>query len=68
MNDAKSEPALVKKRELARSLGVSTRTVDGWVAKRLVPYLAPSPRLHLFDVAAVKLALTAAFGIEARKA
>lgn len=68
MNDAKPEPALVKKRELARCLGVSTRTVDNWVAKRLVPYLAPSPRPHLFDVAAVKLALVAAFGVGTRKA
>lgn len=68
MNDAKRESTLVKKRELARSLGVSARTVDNWVAKRLVPFLAPSPRLHLFDVAAVKLALAAAFGVEARKA
>ena len=31
MNRTKPELALVKKRELARSLGVSTRTVDGWV-------------------------------------
>ena len=66
MNDANLEPALVKKSELAKLFGVSPRTVDNWVAQRLIPYLATSPRMHLFDVSAVKKALAAKFEIAAR--
>ena len=57
---------LVKKKTLAATLGVSVRTVDNWVAQRLIPYLAPSPRLHLFDPEAVKTALAARFGVQTR--
>ena len=66
MNDANLEPALVKKCELAKVFSVSPRTVDNWVAQRLIPYLAPSPRMHLFDVSAVKKALAAKFEVAAR--
>ena len=55
---------LVKKPELAKMLGVSVRTVDNWVARRIVPYIAISPRLHLFDPEAVKRALEGKFGVE----
>jgi len=61
-----STPALVKKKVLAATLGVSVRTVDTWVAQRLIPYLAPSPRLHLFDPEAVRSALAVRFGMQAR--
>jgi DNA-binding transcriptional regulator YiaG len=61
------ESLFVKKAELARSLGVSTRTVDTWVAKRMIPYLAVSPRLHLFNVKEVEGALRARFGVSAAK-
>jgi hypothetical protein len=47
-------------------IGVSARTVDNWVALRLIPHLAINPRLHLFDPAAVKKALAERFGIEAK--
>jgi len=57
---------LVKKKALAATLGVSVRTVDNWVAQRLIPYLAPSPRLHLFDPEAVRKALAAKFGVQTR--
>jgi len=57
---------LVKKKILAETLGVSVRTVDNWVAQRLIPYLAPSPRLHLFDPDAVRTALAARFGVQPR--
>ena len=66
MNNANLESALVKKSELAKAFSVSPRTVDNWVAQRLIPYLAPSPRMHLFDVSAVKKALAAKFEIAAR--
>jgi excisionase family DNA binding protein len=55
---------LVKKKVLAAMLGVSVRTIDTWVARRSIPYIATSPRLHLFDLEAVKAALKAKFGVE----
>ena len=60
------ELALVKKSELAKVFSVSPRTVDNWVAQRLIPYLAPSARMHLFGVGAVKKALAAKFEVAAR--
>ena len=56
----------MKKKPLAALLGVSDRTIDTWVARRVIPYLATSPRMHLFDLEAVKAALQAKFGVEAR--
>ncbi len=64
MNETHAGTKLVKKRELAAMIGVSARTVDNWVAQRLVPHLAITSRLHLFDPAAVKKALSARFGVE----
>lgn len=56
---------LVRKRQLAVILSVSPRTIDGWVSKRMIPFIEPNPRLHLFDPAAVKSALLAQFSIPA---
>ena len=56
---------LVRKRHLAVLLSVSPRTIDGWVARRMIPYIEPNPRLHLFDPVAVKSALLAQFSIPA---
>lgn len=55
---------LFKKKALAAQLGISPRTVDGWIAKRMIPYLAASSRLHLFDLGAVRKALAARFRVE----
>lgn len=54
-----TEPALayVRKAQLAKLLGLSPRTIDNWIVKRMIPVIATSPRLHLFDVEAVKGAL-----------
>ncbi len=60
-----AQPLLIKKNPLAAMLGVSGRTIDTWVAKRVIPYLATSPRMHLFDPQAVKDALHARFGVNA---
>lgn len=56
--------SFLKKKLLAERLGVSVRTIDNWVSQRIIPYLAPSPRLHLFDFDAVRAALNARFGVE----
>ena len=59
------EPVFVKKTEAAKALGVSTRTLDNWVARRIIPYVAVSPRMHLFDLEAVKAALQERFEVRA---
>ena len=67
MNPTPNTPSpLLKKKPLAVLLGVSGRTIDTWVAQRIIPYLATSPRMHLFDVEAVRAALNTRFGVEAR--
>ena len=66
MNEALPTPSpFLKKKPLAALIGVSDRTIDVWVAQRLIPYIAVSPRLHLFDGEAVKSALKAKFGVNA---
>ena len=68
MNPTLNAPTpLLKKKPLAALLGFSSRTIDNWVAQRIIPYLATSPRMHLFDVDAVRAALHARFGVEARE-
>ncbi len=64
MTSDPTEALFVKKAELARALGVSARTVDNWLARRIIPYIAVSPRMNLFDVVAVKAALKDQFGVE----
>jgi hypothetical protein len=68
MNPTLDTPSpLLKKKPLAVLLGVSSRTIDNWVAQRIIPYLATSPRMHLFDGDAVRAALHTRFGVEARE-
>ena len=40
------EPTLIKKKELARRLSVSTRSIDTWVGKRMIPYIQITPRFY----------------------
>ncbi len=65
MNQTAPTSQLVRKRQLAVLLSVSPRTVDGWVAKRMIPFIEPNSRLHLFDPVAVKSALLAQFAVPA---
>lgn len=65
MMNAPTETHFVKKAELARALGVSPRTVDNWVSRRMIPYIAVSPRMHLFDLDDVKAALRDKFEVTA---
>lgn len=62
-NPPPAERILVKKRELAARLGVSPRTVDSWLQRRLIPVVKLSPRLSLFELDAVKAALDRRFGV-----
>ena len=63
MTTTENEPIYVKKTELAKLLGVAPRTIDTWVAKRMIPVVAISPRLHRYDVGAVKAALEEQFKV-----
>ena len=47
MNETTPASQLVRKRQLAVLLSVSPRTIDGWVSKRMIPFIEPNPRLHL---------------------
>jgi len=58
------EPALIQKKELAKRLSVSPRTIDGWVAKRVIPCIKVSSRFNLYDLDAVLAALKNQYQIE----
>ena len=68
MSNTQLEPQLVKKRELARLLSMSPRYLDDLIARRAIPFLEISPRLHLFDVDGVKDALQARYGVPPKEA
>jgi len=46
-------PILLKKRELAKALNVSSRTIDSWVAARKIPVVVFGNRCHRFRLDAV---------------
>ena len=60
-------PTLVKKKELAKRLSVSPRTIDSWVAKRVIPYLQVTPRFYLFHFDEVLAAIRKHYQIEPLK-
>ena len=60
-------PALIKKKELAKRLSVSPRTIDEWVRKRKIPCLQISPRFYLYDFDAVLTALRKQYQVDAVK-
>jgi excisionase family DNA binding protein len=60
------QPTVIRKKELAKRLSVSTRTVDNWMAKRLIPFIEVSPRFYLFEFDAVLAALKKHYGMEAK--
>jgi hypothetical protein len=51
------QPTLIQKKELAKRLSVSPRTIDGWVARRVIPCIKISPRFNLYEFDAVLAAL-----------
>ena len=60
------QPTLIKKKELAKRLSVSTRTIDEWVRTRKIPHLQISPRFYLYDFEAVLTALRKHYQVDAR--
>lgn len=61
-----SQSNIIRRQELAKRLSVSTRTIDNWMAKRLIPYIQISPRFYLYEFDAVLAALKKHYGIEAQ--
>ena len=58
------EPTLIKKKELAKRLSVSTRSIDTWVGKRMIPYIQVTPRFYLYEFDAVLAALKRHYQVE----
>ncbi|MEI7912188.1 MAG: hypothetical protein WCK77_21345 [Verrucomicrobiota bacterium] len=59
------EPTLIKKKELAKRLSVSTRSIDTWVGKRMIPYIQITPRFYLYDFEAVLVAIRKHYQVDA---
>ena len=57
---------VIRKQELAKRLAVSTRTIDNWMAKRLIPYIQISPRFYLYEYDAVLAALKKHYQVDSR--
>ena len=54
---AANDPALLKRRQLAKALSVSARSIDNWQRAKKIPFIKISPRCVLFDLATVLAAL-----------
>ena len=52
-----TNPALLKRHELARALNASPRSVDNWQRQKKIPYIKISPRCVRFYLPAVLAAL-----------
>ena len=60
------QPTLIKKKELAKRLSVSPRSIDGWVSKRVIPYIQITPRFYPFEFDAVLAALKKLYQVETK--
>ena len=58
------EPTLIKKKQLAKRLSVSTRTIDNWVARRVIPFIQVGPRFYLYEFEAVLAAVREHYQVE----
>jgi Helix-turn-helix domain len=56
---------LIRKKELAKELSVSPRTIDNWVRRKRIPVHRFSPRLLRYDLRKVQIALAKYEVIEA---
>jgi DNA-binding transcriptional MerR regulator len=61
-----SEPTLIKKKELAKRLSVSPRTIEEWTQKRIIPRIAVTARLNLYDFDEVLAVLKDRYHVGAR--
>ena len=52
-----SNPPFISKKELARDLGVGCRTIEKWVAERLIPFIRGGHRTLKFVLDDVRRAL-----------
>jgi hypothetical protein len=52
-----NDPALLKRRQLARALNASTRSVDNWQKEKKIPFIRISPRCVRFHLPSVLSAL-----------
>jgi hypothetical protein len=59
------EPTLIKKKELAKRLSVSTRSIDTWVGRRMIPYIQITSRFYLYDFEAVLAAIRKHYQVDA---
>ena len=57
------ESGLMKKVQLAKRLSVSPRTIDNWVANRIIPYIQFSPGFNRFEYDAVIAVIRHKYGI-----
>lgn len=57
------ESGLMKKVQLAERLSVSPRTIDKWVANRIIPYIQFSPGFNRFEYDAVIAVFRQKYGI-----
>ena len=65
MTEPPQQVGLLRKANLAEVLNVSPRTIDNWIAEKIIPVIAVTPRLYLFDLEEVKAALKRQFEIPA---
>jgi len=64
--DCASSAPLGKKRDVAKMLNVSCRTVDNYIAEGC-PFIKPSARCCRFDLADVKVWFKTQYGQQSRK-
>jgi hypothetical protein len=57
IGSAANDPELLKRRELARKLNVSPRSIDNWQKEKKIPVIKLSPRCCRFDLQSVLRAL-----------
>ena len=57
------ESGLMKKAKLAERMSVSLRTIDKWVANRIIPYIQISPGFNRFEYEAVIAVIRKRYGV-----
>jgi len=50
----------------SKRLSASTRSIEGWVSKRVIPYIQITPRFYLYEFDAVLAALKKHYQVDAR--